>query len=302
MVRTALVAIGSAAVMVAVTACGSGASAGRTGPISVVAGENFWGSVAIQLGGTKAKVQSVVTDPNADPHEYASNTNAARAFAEADLAILNGAGYDDWSQKLLDANPSTRRSVLNVAQLLGKKAGDNPHFWYDPNSVSRVADTITSQYKTIEPGDASYYDRLRSDFTNALKPYTDRLAEIKAKFAGVPVGSTENIFVYMATALGLNLISPVEFMKAVAEGSDPPAQSVADFQNQITGKQIKVLVYNVQTATAVTTNIKHMAAAADIPVVGVSETLQPESVTFQDWQLAQLITLENALNSDALSK
>ena len=302
MVRKAMLAAVAIAVLVAGSACTTGASAGRTSAINVVAGQNFWGSIAAQLGGPKANVQSVVTDPNADPHEYASSTNDARAFAEADLVILNGAGYDDWGQKLLDANQSSHRRVLNVAELLGKKAGDNPHFWYDPAYVVKVADNITSGYKSIDPGDASYFDQRRSDFANALKPYMDRIAEIKTKFVGVPVGSTESIFVYMATALGLNLISPVEFMDATAEGNDPPAQSVVEFQDQITGKQIKVLIYNVQTATAVTTNVKHMASAVDIPVVGVSETLQPESVTFQDWQLAQLITLENALNSDALSK
>jgi zinc/manganese transport system substrate-binding protein len=302
MVRGFVTAIAMVALAVAVGACGNGASAGRTGPINVVAGQNFWGSIAIQLGGSKASVQSVVTDPNADPHEYASNTNDARAFAEADLVILNGAGYDDWGQKLLDANQSNHRRVLNIAQLLGKKVGDNPHFWYDPAYVIKVADNITAEYKSIDAGEAAYFDQQRSDFATALKPYTARIAEIKTKFAGVAVGSTESIFVYMAAALGLSLISPVEFMNAVAEGSDPPAQSVVDFQNQITGKQIKALVYNVQTATAVTTNVRHLAAAADIPVVGVSETLQPETLTFQDWQVAQLITLENALNSDALSK
>jgi zinc/manganese transport system substrate-binding protein len=113
----------------------------------------------------------------------------------------------------------------------------------------------------------------------------------------VKVGSTESIFVYMASALGLNLVSPTEFMLAVSEGNDPPAASVVDFQNQVTRKEIKVLVYNSQTATAVTTNVKHLAQSIDIPVVGVSETLQPEMVRFQDWQLAQLIALENALNA-----
>jgi zinc/manganese transport system substrate-binding protein len=303
MVRKAMVtAAAIAMVLAAVTACGSGASLDRTGGINVVAGQNFWGNIAAQLGGSKAKVQSVVSDPNADPHEYASNTNDARAFAEADLVILNGAGYDDWGQKLLDANQSGHRRVLNVAEWLGKKAGDNPHFWYDPTYVIQVADSITAAYKSIDAGDAAYFDQQRTDFGAALKPYTARIAEIKTKFAGVAIGSTESIFVYMATALGLNLISPVEFMDAVAAGNDPPAQSVVAFQNQITAKQIRVLVYNVQTATAVTTNVKHMAAVVDIPLVGVSETLQPESVTFQDWQLAQLITLENALNSDALNQ
>ncbi len=286
-------------VALAMSACGGSAPVATTGSIKVVAGQNFWGSIAAQLGGSKAGVQSVVSDPNADPHEYETNTNDARAFAEAQLVILNGAGYDTWGTKLLSANPNSHRTVLVAADLLGKKAGDNPHFWYNPDYVTRVADQITADYKSIDSADAAYFDQQRAAFTASLEPYTQRIAEIKAKFSAVPVAATESIFVYMAAALGLNLISPPAFMDAVAEGNDPPAAAVIAFQDQITSKQARVLVYNVQTATAVTTNIKHLAALATVPLVGVSETLQPESATFQDWQLKQLIDLQNALSAGA---
>jgi zinc/manganese transport system substrate-binding protein len=288
-------------VVLVASSCGGPTSAAASGRIKVVAGQNFWGSIAAQLGGSKASVQSVVSDPNADPHEYETNTNDARAFADANFVILNGAGYDNWANKLLSANPNSQRKVLVAADLLGKKAGDNPHFWYNPEYVTRVADQITADYRSIAPAEAAYFDQQRAALTAALTPYTQRLAEIKAKFSGVSVGATESIFVYMATYLGLNLISPPAFMDAVAEGNDPPAAAVINFQNQITSKQVKVLVYNVQTATAVTTNVKHLAALANIPTVGVSETLQPESATFQDWQLSQLLALQNALNASALS-
>jgi zinc/manganese transport system substrate-binding protein len=291
--------LAAAAVVVALagTACGSGGVGATPGVLNVVAGENFWGSIAVQLGGSKVSVQSVVTDPNADPHEYESSTADARAFAEADLVILNGAGYDDWGQKLLDANSSSHRSVLNIAQLLGRKPGDNPHFWYNPGYVLTVADKITAEYKAIDSADSSYFDQQRSAFTAALKPYADRIAEIKSKYAGTPIGSTESIFVYMAGALGLNLISPPDFMNAVAEGTDPPASAVATFHDQVAGKMIKVLVYNIQASSALTTNLKQLAQQQHIPSVGVTETLQPVGATFQAWQTAQLTTLEAALAS-----
>jgi zinc/manganese transport system substrate-binding protein len=284
-----------ALVALACVACGSATPAGQSGAIRVVAGENFWGSLAVQLGGSKASVQSVVTDPNADPHEYETSTVDARAFADADLVILNGAGYDEWGRKLLDANPSSHRQVIDVAQLIGKKAGENPHFWYDPGYVVKVADSITAMYRSIDAADGGYFDAQRAAFDTALKPYDERIAEIKSKYSGVPIGSTESIFEYMAAALGLKLISPPQFMDAVAEGNDPPASAVIAFNNQVIGKQIRVLIYNVQTVTAVTTNVKQLAAQNGIPVVGVSETLQPTSASFQEWQLAQLITLQNAL-------
>jgi len=283
-------------------ACGgspAGASSGTT--LQVVAGQNFWGSIAAQLGGTHVSVTSVVTNPNADPHEYESSPSDARAFATADYVILNGAGYDPWGSKLLAANPNQARKIFTVADLLHKKAGDNPHFWYNPDWVEQVADRITSDYKSIDPADAAYFDQQSAAFRTAVQPYHDRVAKIRASFTGLPVGATENIFVYLAQALGLHLISPPEVMQAVAEGNDPPAQTVAEFNNQVSTKQIKVLVYNVQTSTSITEQLKRLAAANGIPVVGISETLQPAGATLQEWQDAQLITLQNALNAAALT-
>lgn len=278
--------------------CGPADSPGLVGgKMQVVAAENFWGSLASQLGGSRAAVVSVVTDPNADPHEYESNAATARAFATARLVILNGAGYDDWAQKLLDANASGSRAVFSVASFLGKKAGDNPHFWYNPDFVLRVADKITAELSSIDPGDRAYFARQRSAFATALQPYLARLADIRARFAGTPAGATESIFEYLAAYLRLDLVSPPEFMRAISEGNDPAAADVARFHDQLARKQIKVLVYNVQTVTAVTTNLKQEAAQESIPVVGISETLQPVTATFQDWQLGQLDALERALAS-----
>jgi zinc/manganese transport system substrate-binding protein len=291
------------AVIVALLAagCGSSGTASSSHTLQVVAGQNFWGSIAAQLGGSHVSVTSVVTNPNADPHDYESSTRDARAFATADYVILNGAGYDEWASKLLSANPNQRRKVLTVADLLNKKAGDNPHFWYNPDWVEKVADRITADYQAIDAADSSYFSQQRAAFRTALQPYHDRIAKIRSAFPGVAVGSTESIFEYLASALGLNLISPPEFMKAVAEGNDPPAQTVSEFHDLIAGKKIKVLVYNVQTSTNITEDLKRQATNNGIPVVGVSETLQPVDATFQEWQDAQLLTLQNALNADALT-
>ncbi len=295
--------LASMAVLAALLAagCGSSGTASSSHTLQVVAGQNFWGSIAAQLGGTQVSVTSIVTNPNADPHDYESSTKDARAFATADYVILNGAGYDDWASKLLSANPNPSRKVFTVADLLNKKAGDNPHFWYNPDWVEKVADKITADYQAIDAADSSYFSQQRAAFHTALQPYHDRIAKIRSAFAGVVVGSTENIFEYQATALGLNLISPPAFMKAVAEGNDPPAQTVAEFHELIAGKKIKVLVYNLQTSTNITEELKRQASNNGIPVVGVSETLQPVDATFQEWQDAQLLTLQNALNAEALT-
>src|SRR5216684_1022429 len=175
--------------------CGSSGTASSSHTLQVVAGQNFWGSIAAQLGGSHVSVTSVVTNPNADPHDYESSTKDARAFATADYVILNGAGYDDWASKLLSANPNPSRKVFTVADLLNKKAGDNPHFWYNSDWVDQVADKITSDYRALDLADAGYFTQQREAFATALKPYHDAIAHIRAISGAVPVGSTESIFV-----------------------------------------------------------------------------------------------------------
>jgi len=303
--RTILSAAAAGALAALLAGCG-GSSSGAGGPagrhLNVVAAENFWGSLATQLGGSRVSVTSIVTDPNADPHDYQSSAGNARAFATADYVIVNGAGYDGWAASLLSANRSSSRRVFTVADLLGKKEGDNPHFWYGPDYVESVADQITKDLTSIDGADAAYYTRQRAALETALKPYHDRIAAIRQKFAGKKVASTESIFEYMATRLGLDLVSPAEFMKAVAEGNDPPAETVVAFQQLIQQKQVVVFVYNQQTSTDVTNNLRQMAAQQNIPIVGVTETMQPPDSSFQIWMVGELDDLQNALNASALVK
>jgi zinc/manganese transport system substrate-binding protein len=259
--------------------------------------ENFWGSIAKQEGGNRAQVTSIIVNPNADPHAYEPTTADARLLASAQYVVYNGAGYDPWAPKLLAANPVKGRRVLEVSQLIGKKEGDNPHMWYSPSYVARVAARITADFKRLDPHDAAYFDRQHTDFMNvALKPYHQEIALIARKYHGVKVSATESIFQYLAQALHLNLITPYGFMKALSEGTEPTAQDKATFDQQITRKEIKVFVFNSQNSTPDTNALETKAKAEGIPVVPITETLQPAAASFQTWQTSQLRALAAALH------
>lgn len=270
--------------------------------ISVVAGENFWGSLVSQIGGSKVNVVSIVSDPNADPHEYESNTTDARDIATANYVVLNGAGYDTWANKLISASPNPNRKVLTVADLLGKKDGDNPHFWYSPSYVNTVINQMELNLASIDPSDTGYFQKNLTNLKTSLLPYQNRIKQIKQQFGGAKVAATESIFAYLANAAGLNLVSPPAFIEAVAEGNDPPTDSVVEFQQQLQSDQVKLLVYNEQTVTPLTSSMKVLATEQNIPVVGVTETIQPPNTSFQDWMNAQLIEIQNGLNAQALGQ
>jgi zinc/manganese transport system substrate-binding protein len=269
--------------------------------LQVVAAENFWGSLVSQIGGSHVHVLSVVSDPNADPHEYETNTADARAVAMADYVIENGAGYDSWMEKLVGSGANSNRTVLDVATLLGKKDGDNPHFWYDPDYVNMVAARMEQDLAVHDPANASAYEANYQTLQASLAQYQNRIASIKTQFSGTKVAATEDIFSYLAAATGLDLISPPAFIQAVAEGNDPPAPSIVQFEDQLRSGTVRVLVYNEQTVTPLTDNMKALAASQGIPVIGITETIQPPTLSFQDWMNGELIQLQDALTTSTIN-
>src|SRR6266571_1578798 len=230
--------------------CGSSDNTPGGGPLRVVAAENFWGSTASQLGGSKVHVTSVITSPATDPHGYEPTAADARTMAGAQIAILNGIGYDSWAQKLIDANPVHGRVVLDIGDLVGIKPGGNPHRWYSPTDVQKVIGQIVRDYTKLDRKDAGYFAQQQARFeTHSLAQYKRLIATIKRTYHGVPVGASESIFAPFAHALGLQLLTPASFLKAISEGTEPTAADKTTIDRQITDERIKVWVVNSQNST-----------------------------------------------------
>lgn len=271
---------------------------GFSGPgVRVVAAENFWGSLARQLGGVHASVRSIIVNPAEDPHDYEPRASDARTMATAQLVIVNGIGYDPWAPKLLSANPVDGRLTLTVGSLFGLHEGENPHRWYDPAEVQRTADAITGDLQRLDPGHGNYFaQRLRRFQSSGLTAYHRLIDQIRRRYAGVPVGASESIFALLAPSLGLKLITPPSFMKAISEGSEVTAADVAVAERQLDTRALKVWVYNSQNVTPEIQRLNGLARAHGIPVATVTETLSPATDSFQQWQVSQLRALRSALH------
>ena len=277
-------------------ACGTPVSGltSNSSAITIVAAENFYGDIAKQVGGNHVSVTSILSDPNVDPHQYKSSVKDSLLVGTASIVIENGLGYNSWMDKLLAASPNSNRVVLVGSTIAGTKLPDNPHVWYDVHNVIMVAQAIDATLKKKDAADAASFDQNLQAFIQSATQIIQKMDEIKGKFAGTPVGLTEDIYLYQALPMGLNVLTPLEFQKAIAEGNDPPANTVVIANNQITQRLIKVLIYNEQTVTPITTNLQNAARQQHIPIVGVTETMPPGK-TYQQWMLDQLSALEQAL-------
>jgi zinc/manganese transport system substrate-binding protein len=263
--------------------------------VRVVAAEDFWGSIAAQIGGTHAHVVSIIDNPQTDPHAYEPTAADARTLADAQVAVLNGAGYDPWMQQLLAADGG-HRAVLDVGDLVGVAPGGNPHLWYDPAYVDRVIGAVTTDLQRVDPADRAYFTDRRSTYEQVgLAPYHAAIARVRSTFAGTRVGASESVVVYLCRALGLDLVTPPSFLRAISEGTDVSAADTATVDRQITTRSIAVYLENTQNLTPDVQAQVTAARGAGIPLVAVTETLQPAGVTFQAWQTAQIEAIDTAL-------
>ena len=262
--------------------------------IQVVAAENFYGDIVKQLGGSHVAVTSILSNPNVDPHEYESNVQTAIAVSKAQLVVENGNGYDAWMDRLLSASPNNSRVVLVGANIADHKLPDNPHVWYGIENMPAIAQAITAALKKLDTANASTFDSNLATFKQSLVLLEQKIREINKKYKGTPVALTETIYLYQAVPEGLVVLTPFDFQKAIAEGNDPPADTVIEANNQITRKEVKILIYNSQTVTPITTNLQNEAKNLNIPVVAISETMPPGK-TYQTWMIDQLNTLQLSL-------
>ncbi len=295
-----LVAVTATALGLVVGAeAGAGASTGSGAPsvVHVVAAENFWGNITSQLGGRDVKVTSLITNPNADPHLFETDAADAATLAEAQVVIENGAGYDTWMSSLLGADGGSPR-VVNAATVLHITGSDpNPHLWYDIPRVPTVAAAITAALEKAAPRDTATFRTNLATFDASLAPLNATLATIKEHFHNVPVAYTERVPGYALAVAGLDVVTPPGFARAVEDGVDPSPADTLAMQRLLDNHDINVLLYNVQTVTPVTAQIRALARQHGIPIVGVSETMPAGAATYQQWQQSQLTKLLRALES-----
>lgn len=284
--------------VLAAAACGPSGPATSTSagtcpaaPVTVVVTTNVWGNIAEQLAGDCAAVNTIISNPSGDPHDFQPSAATSAAFAQADLAVVNGLGYDAWATQIIASLGSQAPPVINLGDVVGLSTGANPHIWYSPAFVVRSAAAVTAALKQARSQASASFDAAAAQFATAMKPYLDQVAAVKGRFAGAPVGATESIFAYMAQATGLDLTTPADYLTA----EEPSAQAIAAFRQQISSKSIRALIYNTQTEGGLPTGMRTLADQAGIPVVDITETLTPAGSSFQDWQIRQLQSLATAL-------
>jgi len=262
-------------------------------PIAIVAAENFYGDVAAQIGGPDVTVISILNNPDQDPHLFEASPSVARAVSKAQIVVYNGIDYDPWMAKLIRATPSADRQTIVVADLIGKKVGDNPHIWYDLAAMRAFVKKLTRVLEGIDPAHKAEYQNRLDTFERSLAPIATKIKTLHARLSGAPVTATEPVFGYMLDALGMQNRNQ-KFQLAVMNNTEPSASCVAAFETDLKTQKVRLLIYNSQASDPVADRMLKLAKQSHIPVVGATET-EPKGLTYQDWMLSELNAVDRAL-------
>ena len=292
-----LLAVAAAVAATIGAACSSSASgAGSTGKIVAVGAENEYADMIGQVGGKYVQVSAIMSNPSTDPHTFEASIAISREVGNAQLVVQNGLGYDSFMNTIESASPDPGRKVIDAQQLLKLPDGTpNPHLWYDPATMPKVADAIAAALSAIQPAHAAYFQANAKAFSTSLKALTGAISSFRASYPGTPVATTEPVADYLLTALGADNLTPWTFQAAVMNGVDPSPQNVGAMRALFTQHEVKALLYNQQVTDPLTRSFITLARQNQIPVVSVYETMPVPGYHFQTWMQAEVQALRAAV-------
>jgi len=244
-----------------------------TGPIKIVASTNVWGDIAYQIAGEEATVTALIDNVNQDPHSFEASARDQLAVQDADIVIMNGGGYDDFVEALVEAD-ETPAILINAYNASGDDDTRNEHIWYSASQVKDVGNVIFSALETVDRNSTPIYESNLAEFEAQIKLIEIRTAEIASAWGGAKVFATEPLIYYLLQDTGMVDITPAEFSEAIEEERDVPPYAMVEAKAVI--KQVKFIAVNLSTSTA---QIDQVLSQATAPAYGFGELLPQDPDT-----------------------
>lgn len=265
-----------------------------TSLIQIVAAESCYGQIANQIGGNHVNVSSILTNPAQDPHFYSANVSVAKAIATSHLIIFNGIGYDAWMKQFLN-NRHSNQVVIEIAELIHAKVGDNPHLWFKPVTSLKLANALLVLFSQLDPQNRGDYEKNYQQFKHQYDLLIQHIQAIKNRYPNTTVIATESLANYLTEELGFKM-EGLAFQLSIMNEIPPSPKQILAFESVLKMKQARFLIFNNQVSNPLTQRMQHLAQHEMIPLVGVSEIL-PAQMSYLGWLNSTLTTFENALKT-----
>lgn len=265
-------------------------SAGAGAKPRLVASFSILGDMAHRIAGDRAEI-SILVGPGGDAHVFEPSPRHAAMVGGADLLVINGLGFEGWTERLVEAADFKGPVVITskgitplpaedhdehenghegeAAQALG---ATDPHAWQDLGNARVYVANIADGLCTVDAGNCSAY---RENAARYQQEITALDGEIRALFAAAPkdrrrVITSHDAFSYFAQAYGLDMLAPLS-----SGGTDPSARDIAVLIGQIREHGISALFVETNADRRV---MDQIARETGTRIGGelYSDTLSPE--------------------------
>ncbi|UQS84840.1 zinc ABC transporter substrate-binding protein [Apilactobacillus apisilvae] len=260
--------------------------------INVTTSLNFYGEVAKDVLGNHGTVNSIINNPNVDPHDFEPKSSDAKNVSKTNIMVYNGLGYDSWAESLTSNNSNIKN--INVGALMGKRDGDNPHIWYNTDTMKALAYDLAKQFSKLQPENKKAFEQNAQEYVNKLKPIDNTIKDIKKSKTNKPVAVSEPVFDYSLEKFGYK-IADKNFESAIEKDNDPAPKDIRQLQNDIKDHKLAFFVVNKQVNSKIVTNLAELAKQNNVPIVKVTETKPDNDKTYLEWmnnQYRQVLNIQ----------
>ncbi|WP_325225810.1 metal ABC transporter substrate-binding protein [Schnuerera sp.] len=181
--------------------------------------------LAEEIGGTNIDLRMVI--PNGvDSHDYEPSMKQLKNIEEADIFIYNGAGFENWADKLIgtiiDEDKALKAS--DEVKLIETNGIADPHIWLNPQNMNKIGEKIKDRLIFLDEKNKDEYEKNFNELSKRLNELDNQfLKKLEHKNKDAILVS-HAAFAYMAERYDFDQIS----VAGISPEQEPSPKTIAN--------------------------------------------------------------------------
>lgn len=241
---------------------------------------------AQQVGGELVNV-TTLTPSGGEPHDYSPTPQDIIKIKTSDIFILNGAGLEPWTTKLLPQLTTEKIKTLTMSEQVELLSNTNheseseeehekemgqfdPHIWLDPVRAQQQVTALKNLLISIDPSHTSTYEQNAKNsiqkLENLQKEFSTGLSLCKKR----EIISSHNAFQYLAQRFQFH----VESIAGFSPEEDPSPKHLAELSKLVTSKNIGYIFTETLASPKFVDTLSHEAKVKTLvlnPLEGLTQ-------------------------------
>lgn len=221
------------------------------------------------IGREKINVSSIIPF-SVEPHDWEPSPRDVIKIVNADLFIYNGAGLDNWAERLIKDAKSKGLTTINMYESIGAK-GEDPHIWLDPVLVKVQLKVIKDALVKIDPKNKSYYEANYKSYLRKIEELDREIKNTLARCKKKVFVTSHNAFSRFAERYGLKQIP----ITGLIPESEPNPKDLVEIVETVKRYKIKYIFTEPLMSPKIAQSISRETGAKILvldPIEGLSES------------------------------